>query len=318
MIDISKYKIYLFDYLINHHNIVNPKKFFHCLNPNHIDNNPSMIFTDKYNICKCFSCGAHYDIFDLVGMDFNISNFKDKIKKVSELYGEHDLKHMKKSKKVYFPKINYTNYYNRCIQNINKSDYLEKRGIDNYLINKYHIGYDCNRKLVIFPINKNCYFARSTISSDKIKSRGNSDVWNKQLLDNPTDIIYVTEGIIDSLSLETVNPNIKTVSINGIGNSNSFYHLVKEKDFKGILVIAFDNDYPGIDAGKKLEKKLNEIDGVIAFFNPLIRNFGDDCKDLNQALLLDRSKLKRNLEYFNMAYLTIAEKQKEGYEVFGR
>ena len=52
MSSISEYKTYLWDYLQKYHNVTSPKRFFHCLNPNHIDNNPSMMFTDKYNICK--------------------------------------------------------------------------------------------------------------------------------------------------------------------------------------------------------------------------------------------------------------------------
>ena len=86
MNSISQYKSYLGDYLEKYHNIKNRKQFFHCLNPNHTDNNPSMMFTDKYNICKCFSCGVYYDIFDIVGMDYNLPNFRDQLLKVKEIY----------------------------------------------------------------------------------------------------------------------------------------------------------------------------------------------------------------------------------------
>ncbi len=319
MINITKYKTYLFDYLVNYHNINNPKKFFHCLNPKHVDNNPSMMFTDKYQICKCFSCGVSYDIFDLIGIDFNINNFKDKIKKVEELYNEYVPIYTEHKDIKTLPERDYTNYYKVCLNNITNTNYLESRGINPQLIKKYNIGYDDRRNLVVIPISKSCYFARSTVNNNKFKSKGASDVWNKQLLNNQSDdIYYVTEGIIDSLSLETIDENIKTISINGVGNINSFYHLIKDKNFKGTIVIAFDNDNAGVDAGKKLEKKLNDLNGVTAFFNPLIKNFGDVCKDINQALLLDKDKLKRNLEYFNDAYLTISKRQKEGNEIIER
>ena len=62
MNSIAQYKTYLPHYLQQYHNITDLKKFFRCLNPNHVDNHPSMIYTDKYHICKCFSCGAYYDI----------------------------------------------------------------------------------------------------------------------------------------------------------------------------------------------------------------------------------------------------------------
>lgn len=84
MNSIIKYKSYLSDYLMKYHDVKNLNDFFHCLNPNHVDKNPSMRFTSKYNICHCFSCSANYDIFDLVGIDFHINNFKDQIAKVEE------------------------------------------------------------------------------------------------------------------------------------------------------------------------------------------------------------------------------------------
>lgn len=142
MSSITEYKTYLWDYLKQHHNVSNPKKFFHCLNPNHTDNNPSMMFTDKYNICKCFACGVSYDIFDLIGLDYNLSSFRDQIKKAEELY--LDYAPIKREVKNVVDNSNkdYTKYFNVCFYNRDKTDYLEKRGITKELINKYKIGYD--------------------------------------------------------------------------------------------------------------------------------------------------------------------------------
>ena len=40
MSSLAEYKSYLPDYLMQYHNVTNLKRFFHCLNPEHIDNNP--------------------------------------------------------------------------------------------------------------------------------------------------------------------------------------------------------------------------------------------------------------------------------------
>ena len=137
MSSISEYKTYLWDYLQKYHNVTSPKRFFHCLNPNHIDNNPSMMFTDKYNICKCFSCGASYDIYDLIGLDYDLHNFKEQLEKVQELYLEY-VPVKKEAKKDIDNKIyDYTNYYNKCFKNRYKTTYLEQRGITRELIDKY-------------------------------------------------------------------------------------------------------------------------------------------------------------------------------------
>lgn len=310
---ISEYKTYLWDYLEKYHNVTSPKRFFHCLNPNHIDNNPSMMFTDKYNICKCFSCGASYDIYDLIGLDYDLHSFKEQLEKVQELYlGYIPVK--KEVKKDIDNKIyDYTNYYNKCFKNRYKTTYLEQRGITRELIDKYKIGYDEERQLVVFPINKHCYFARSVVNNDKIKSRGSSDIWNKKYIKENNQLIYVTEGIIDALSLEVIDPNVKVMSINGVGNINSLVYALKENNFNGTIGIAFDKDGAGKKATDELKRELAKIN-VNSFSTSMIATFDDTSKvkDINMALINNKALLKRNYEYINSALLQCINKEKEG------
>lgn len=313
MSSISEYKTYLWDYLQKYHNVTSPKRFFHCLNPNHIDNNPSMMFTDKYNICKCFSCGASYDIYDLIGLDYDLHSFKEQLEKVQELYlGYIPVK--KEVKKDIDNKVyDYTNYYNKCFKNRYKTTYLEQRGITRELIDKYKIGYDEERKLVVFPINKHCYFARSVVNNDKIKSRGSSDIWNKKYIKENNQLVYVTEGIIDALSLEAIDPNVKVMSINGVGNINSFVYALKENNFNGTIGIVFDKDGAGKKATDELKKELAKIN-VNSFSTSMIATFDDisKVKDINMALINNKDLLKRNYEYINSALLQCINKEKEG------
>lgn len=313
MSSIAEYKTYLWDYLERFHNVSSPKRFFHCLNPNHIDNNPSMMFTDKYNICKCFSCGASYDIYDLIGLDYDLHNFKEQLEKVQELYlGYVPVK--KEVKKEIDNKIyDYTNYYNKCFKNRYKTTYLEQRGITRELIDKYKIGYDEERQLVVFPINKHCYFARSVVNNDKIKSRGSSDIWNKKYIKENNQLVYVTEGIIDALSLEVIDPNVKVMSINGVGNINSLIYALKENNFNGTIGIVFDKDGAGKKATDKLKKELAKIN-VNSFSTSMIATFDDisKVKDINMALINNKDLLKRNYEYINSALLQCINKEKEG------
>lgn len=313
MSSISEYKTYLWDYLQKYHNVTSPKRFFHCLNPNHIDNNPSMMFTDKYNICKCFSCGASYDIYDLIGLDYDLHNFKEQLEKVQELYLEY-VPVKKEAKKDIDNKIyDYTNYYNKCFKNRYRTTYLEQRGITRELIDKYKIGYDEERKLVVFPINKHCYFARSVVNNDKIKSKGSSDIWNKKYIKENNQLVYVTEGIIDALSLEVIDPNVKVMSINGVGNINSLVYALKENNFNGTIGIVFDKDGAGKKATDELKKELAKIN-VNSFSTSMIATFDDisKVKDINMALINNKDLLKRNYEYINSALLQCINKEKEG------
>ena len=66
---------------------INTRRAFSCLNPEHYDANPSMSFDVKHNRVKCFSCGESYDIFDLVGMDYGLTDQREIFDKTYELLG---------------------------------------------------------------------------------------------------------------------------------------------------------------------------------------------------------------------------------------
>lgn len=70
-----------------------------CINPNHNDNHPSSHVYDTS--VKCFSCGANYDIFNIVEILENVS-FKDAAKIICNDFGieKHDIKRKPKIKKV--------------------------------------------------------------------------------------------------------------------------------------------------------------------------------------------------------------------------
>ena len=82
---IKNFKMLLGDYLTSKHG-KNINKPFTCLNPEHEDRHPSMSYSSKYNICKCFACGASYDIFDLIGLDYGVTSFSEKLEIADKLY----------------------------------------------------------------------------------------------------------------------------------------------------------------------------------------------------------------------------------------
>ncbi len=313
--NIDNFKPLLADYLINKKGINNLKGLFTCLNPNHEDRNPSMGFTSKYNICKCFACGAKYDLFDLIGIDYNVDSFKDKLEIASNLYPNVEID-VPKVYNVYtsdddYKVIDFTNYYNKCSRQINKTNYLSTRNIDSSLIEKYKIGYDDKRDMMVFPINKNCYFGRGVNSNMKLKSKGTSYLWNEDLLkDNSNNLIYVTESIIDSLSLETINKYVKTVALNGLPNYKRLLKVIEENNYKGNLVLAFDNDKTGISYQEIVKNELEKLN-IHSFSITLISTI-DGVKDLNEALMADREKLENNFKYFDENFKIIIEKNTEG------
>lgn len=299
--DIDNYKFLLADYLVKNHHI-DLKRPFTCLNPDHEDRHPSMSFTNKYNICKCFSCGVSYDLFDLIKIDYGAESFKEQLEIVSRIYPNIKMDISKQFSKIESDdKVSdFSNYFKKCENNIDKTDYLNTRHIEPNLIQKYKIGYDDRRNIIVFPINKNCYYGRGTMQDLKFKSSGKSYLWNEDLLRNSeNNLIYVTEGVFDSLSLETIDPNVKTISLNGVTNYMRLLEVIKENNYNGYLVLAFDHDRKGLLYQEIIKKELAKLN-VSSFSITLISSFADEkCKDLNEALITKREQLEKSYEYFN-------------------
>ena len=76
----------IIDYL--HDRGIDPRKRFRCLNPSHLDRDPSMGFDPKRDKVHCFACGADYDLFDLLALDNNLSSPADALSLASERYGD--------------------------------------------------------------------------------------------------------------------------------------------------------------------------------------------------------------------------------------
>ena len=122
--DIDAFKPMLADYLMTKHNIINLKDKFTCLNPNHEDRHPSMNYTSKYNICHCFSCGTKYDIFDLIGLDYGVDSFREKIEIAQSLYPNISNIIFKKADVIESENnvIDFTKYFNKCISKISQTN----------------------------------------------------------------------------------------------------------------------------------------------------------------------------------------------------
>jgi replicative DNA helicase len=59
---------------------------FRCLSPDHEDKHPSMGYHNESYKVHCFGCGVTYDIFDLVGIDYHLDDYRLKFKKACEIF----------------------------------------------------------------------------------------------------------------------------------------------------------------------------------------------------------------------------------------
>lgn len=328
---IEEIKTHLKDYL--EEKGLNTKKLFNCLNPQHDDKNPSMSYDDKKEIVHCFSCNSNYDLISLYAQDNHLDNNKDFKQIIEELAHKYniDLKSNKSNtlKKdsmqnyANFKKEDFTKYINKCKKDIDKSDYIQKRGISNELVKKYNIGYDVKDKMIILPISKTCYLGRYTDPQNNFKHhkpKGTSnELFNGDYLKNSDfkTIIWVCEAIIDALSLEEVNENIKAISLNSINNASQLVREAKDNNFKGVFMLALDTDTNGIKASEDLKEDLDAIGIKTFIFNSnydkynvyLEDNNEIKNKDINEWLLSDKEGLKKSVTSLNDMLYTNLEQQ---------
>lgn len=83
----SEIKSRLAEYLQMTRNI-NTKKLFKCLNDGHTDKKPSM--GCKNDMVYCFTCNARYDIYNLIGQDYNLDTFKAQYEQACKIFNYDD------------------------------------------------------------------------------------------------------------------------------------------------------------------------------------------------------------------------------------
>jgi len=241
---------------------VNLKKKFHCLSPEHDDKTPSMSFNAANNTVHCFSCGVTWSIFDVIGAEYEITDFNKKVSKTFEVLGiiiGTDKKEIKAAKATTpkppvhnddtrvksenpEPLADYTADYERWHKNLDQTDYLTRRGISREIQERFNIGFEPKWKhpsvkndkvsthpYVIIPVNSSCYCARRTDGNEDFKHMkvGTADIFNPSALDNPDNVVFVVESEIDGLSIAEVGGEF--VALRSVNNAQNFVELVKDK-----------------------------------------------------------------------------------------
>ncbi|PHI12316.1 toprim domain-containing protein [Fusobacterium polymorphum] len=294
---------------------INTSSVFRCFSPTHEDKHPSMSFYKKGNICNCFACGEKYNIFSLVGMEYNLKGFKEQKEKVIELYKNKELiqdinvtiyskkntkvelesaPQKKETKERKYPELDY--YYLECKKRISETDYLQRRGISIEVQDRYNIGYDPNFKnntwkAIIIPTTHYSFTARNTDinSEDRLRKVGKSEIFNYwELEQNKKENFYIVEGEIDALSIAEVGK--KAIALGSVNNVNLFINKLKNDLPGNKFYLMLDNDEQGIKAQEELYNKMKELNLNIENTKIL-----DKYKDPNEFLVADRNNFIKAL-----------------------
>jgi replicative DNA helicase len=288
---------------------INTRKPFRCLNPAHDDHTPSMSFDKKRDKAHCFSCGADYDTFDLIGIDYGLTDDSDVFRKAYDVFGidmggrgmkgasttkRHEDVHEETTQ-------DYTDFFRKAHERISETDYPKRRGLSQDVIDRFNLGYvpewrhpkapgavSASPRLII-PTGKGSYVARDTRDSLTDQERryakskvGRVHIFNAQALTGAKGPVFVVEGELDALSV--VEAGGEAVALGSASMINQFAAIVEDRKPTVPLMLSLDNDGPGQAATDELVQKLQLIPGI-SFYR---HNVAGDRKDANEALLADR------------------------------
>lgn len=293
------------------------KHSFTCLNKNHDDKHPSMRYNKKNNTVHCFSCGATYDIFDLIGFDYNLQNYKDQYEKALEIFNISDS--LKDYQKLYesslareekaeeIIKYDYSTYLKECAFHIKESDYLLKRGISYKTMQDYQIGYDSHYlasngeyiKGITIPCGKYSYIIRNVDSNGLRydRNKGYSEIFNIQAINNSNQNIFIVEGEIDALSIIEVGGD--AIALGGVSKIYKLCKYLEDNKPKHNLILALDSDSSGRNATLKLKTILKKINIPYIINGEIYKTLDNEYKDANEFLINDKYGLMKKIDYLS-------------------
>lgn len=226
--------------LLQQKGITNTRRPFRCLNPDHEDRNPSMSYDPKRQKVKCFSCGADYDVIDILGLDRGYTNedgidsrrFNETFLEACDRFnipldsptstGVYKPRQQQKAKpapEATQAKQDKAEKAHRLIQEARKHledpeavAYLQKRGISLETAQAHGLGYlpsfytsdGGTWQALIIPTSETSVVARNihadTHSKKKTEKRGEVHPFNLSAI-YEAETVHLCEGEIDALSV---------------------------------------------------------------------------------------------------------------------
>ena len=287
---------------------INTAKPFRCLNPGHDDRNPSMSYDPKRQKAHCFACGVDWDTFDVIAAEYNLTG-AEVFEKANEIFGLERISVDPVGEKGSIPLQRrggreadgvvdcgrgtpLPSYILECRSLIAQTDYPQRRGLSQDVINRFNLGYDPHYKVaggtwqaLVIPTSETTYLARNTDpdadKASRYRKQGGNPIFNREALwqDTPAPV-FLVEGEFDALSIYTVGG--EAVALGSTANAGAFVRLVETRPPTRPLILALDNDAEGDKTAATLEQALKGLQ--IAVYRVSLYGEG---KDANEALQTD-------------------------------
>jgi|BioPla2DNA2_1021312.scaffolds.fasta_scaffold05227_10 replicative DNA helicase len=273
---------------------------------------------------KCFKCDLYGDVLELYakeyGLDIN-TDFREIVDRAAAFYGfpvpeyqnqpenerytqsniHTSVYTHQQTEKEREPEVDYLLFYREAQSDLDKTDYLKRRGISQEVAERFMIGYvyawrhpkapnsPASPRLII-PTSRYSYLARDTrqdIPEEQRKYRiskvGSVRIFNAKALREAKRPIFIVEGEIDALSV--IEAGGEAIATGSASNIRRLLNLLEENRPTQPLIVAMDNDKAGEDAAQEL------IDGLrrLSLSSYRVNPYGS-YKDANEALTANREE----------------------------
>ena len=262
--------------------------------------------------CWGGDCFRNADIFEIIGKQFNLTDFNEIFNKACEIFGvtvnnfTPTINYMAQNSKIQNKAVdvqNFTEFFKRASSNLSQTNY--HRGISLETLKKFHVGFipDWRAKpnapaspRLIIPVWSGGYLARDTrpnLTEQEAKYSkmrvGKTQLFNASALKQNLKPVFVVEGEIDALSI--IDAGGQAVGLGSVANIGKLIEALKEIKAATseipFLIILFDNDVAGQSASKKLTDALKK---ELNFFSYRHLLLPESYKDANEFLMKDRVK----------------------------
>ena len=222
----------------------------------------------------------------------------------------------KEDEEPIYKDVDFSFYFAECEKKLDPS-YLLSRGISEKVQRAYHIGTDLEwvnprvkeryiqegkdlSTLVksprcIIPTSQFSYLARDTRENISEKQQsyckqkiGRVRLFNEEMVAKKMDVVFITEGEIDSISVhEATDGQIVSLGLGSLANWRMFLKALEPGDSladKEYIVLALDNDEAGKEMTEVLKKMIEDMGKKV-----YIMNYKE--KDVNKELVENRGGL---------------------------
>lgn len=244
----------LTDYL--HARGIDPRRRFRCLNPSHLDRNPSMGYDPHRHKVHCFACGADYDLFDLLMLEEDLPTPKAALARASQLYGRGDTAASGVSGEtgggergsappVQRKENDSLSYLDACFQHRTETDYFALRGLSPETVDRFRLGYDPQRNCVVLPCAGGRTVCRAVSEKRYLNEKGQpSPLFQPELLPGAGETpVFLLEGTFDALSAEELG--FRACALNGSGNREKAAAIIRTLTKPAPILLLPDNDQAG-------------------------------------------------------------------------